>query len=721
MKRVIYSGVAAFLASASVAYAQHPAPPSPPPPPPPAAATEDEDTGEDDIVVVAEQGDQVRIDRRTYTLRDDATAQATNMFDVLGRIPSVSVAPSGAITLLGASNVTIQINGQPVPGANLEQVLRGLPGSDVERIEVITNPSAQYSAQAEGGIINIITRQRFNSGFNGSIQTGADSLGGYHAGFSPSYSRGPWSFSGQVGLYGGEQENDLLRVREDFPSGPITTEEGQRVFDFNGWYAGRLQASYRPNTRRRMSVTFDAGEFNFEQPQTSLLSDTSGPLLTQTAFADNSHSNNQLTFDFQQDGERPREQLRFSAAFNRFAGDFRSIYATTPAGGGLTTQYATATDQETRGANIKLDVERPLEHDRFLTFGAQFEASDQAIDNMLDVLAGSGPPEYAAALDGVQQTLSAYTTFQFETGDWTWLPGLRAESYRREVSSGGLETDTTDERLFPSLHIRRELTSNLNLDVSYSSRIRRPDFQQLDPALRYVDVNRATSGNPDLAPTTTDAYEANLVYQRNGASYSLTFYDRISDDIVSQFTDVTGGGVIVTRPVNAGTSEQRGVQMLLRGPIGENWRYSLTGNVLNREFDVLSGGVITRRDELEYDGIAQIEYRDSDQNAVGADHLQFELRFQGPRFGLQSEQDEFVMGNFTWRRRLAPKLTGVLMVQDIFDSTDQISEITTDDYFERTEYRGAGTRFRVALTYQFGSGPQRPLQDAPPTPGPPMP
>src|SRR5262245_23102210 len=144
---------AAAMAVAAAAYAQQ-QPPSPPPPPPPAAAQEEDEINSDEIVVEA-TGDQVRIDRRTYTLRDDPAAQATNMFDVLGRVPSVSVAPSGAITLLGAANVTVQINGQPVPGNNLEQILRGLTGADVERLEVITNPSAQYSAQASGGIINI--------------------------------------------------------------------------------------------------------------------------------------------------------------------------------------------------------------------------------------------------------------------------------------------------------------------------------------------------------------------------------------------------------------------------------------------------------------------------------------------------------------------------------------------------------------------------------------
>ncbi|HRE44221.1 MAG TPA: TonB-dependent receptor plug domain-containing protein [Terricaulis sp.] len=184
--------------------------------PPPAAeeaeAEADDGSSMDEIVVLASPGDSVRIDRRTYTLRDDAAAQSTNMYDVLGRIPSVSVSPAGEVTLLGASNVVIQIDGQPVPGANLEQVLRGLPGGSVERIEVITNPSAQYSAQASGGIINIITRNRFESGFNGSVQASLDSVGGYHLGVAPSWAGRRWSFSGQVGTFGGENENKLTRA-----------------------------------------------------------------------------------------------------------------------------------------------------------------------------------------------------------------------------------------------------------------------------------------------------------------------------------------------------------------------------------------------------------------------------------------------------------------------------------------------------------------------------
>ena len=128
------------------------------------------------------------------------------------------------------------------------------------------------------------------------------------------------------------------------------------------------------------------------------------------------------------------------------------------------------------------------------------------------------------------------------------------------------------------------------------------------------------------------------------------------------------------------------MQAILRGPIGERWRYSANVNVLNREFDVLSGGVIARRDEFEYDGVGLARLSRPDQNAVGADQLQFEVRFQGPRHTLQSDIDEFAVANITWRRKLTDRLYGTLTAQDIFSTQNNVSEITTDDYFERTEF-----------------------------------
>ncbi|MGD9968105.1 MAG: TonB-dependent receptor plug domain-containing protein [Hyphomonadaceae bacterium] len=711
---------ASLLAASGAAHAQQTA--SPPPPPQPAetnAGREDEDSN-DDIVVLAQPGDQVRIDRRIYTLREDPAAQASNMFDVLGRIPSVSVAPSGAITLLGADNVTIQINGQPVPGQSLEQVLRGITGAEVERIEVITNPGAQYSAAASGGIINIITRQRINTGFNGSIQTGIDTLGSYHLGVSPSWSRGPWSLSGGLGLWSGRQTQDFEREREIFGSGDTTLEQGDQEIEFGGYYLSRLQLGYRPNEQRRITLAYDHVRGGNDISRETETATNGAASSTQSNLNQVAFRNDQLNFELQQDGQ-PRELLKIIGMIQSHGVEFDQTFEFAPIVG-IAAQVLASNEVDLFNTNARIEYERPFGEERFLTTGLSFDTSDQEIENARDTVFGPAiPADYAILLEGRQQTLAGYGTFQFETGTWTWQPGLRVENYRREVISSGLESDDTDLRYFPSIHIRRGLGEHTDMDLSYTSRIQRPGFQQLDPALRFIDTNRAIRGNPNLAPSLTDAYEANFTYQNSGRSVSLTFYDRISEDIFSPFTETLADGTILTTTVNAGTSEQRGVQAILRGPITERWRYSANVNLMQRAFDALSSGVITRREEFEYDGSVSLDYREPDQNAVGADQLQFEVRFQGPRHTLQSDSDEFVVANFTWRRKLTDRLYGTLQAQDIFSTQNNVNEITTDTYFERTDIQSPGARVRFALTYQFGAGPQRPPQDQQTPGGPPIP
>lgn len=693
------------LSAAGIAHAQQT--PQPAPAPAEEAAPEEVDEA-DDIVVLAEPGDQVRIDRRTYTLRDDPAAQSTDMFDVLGKVPAVSVAPSGAVTLLGADNVTIQINGQPVPGDNLEQVLRGITGAEVERIEVITNPGAQYSAAASGGIINIITRRRIDTGFSGSVQTSYDSLGGYHAGISPTWSQGPWSFSGGIGVFGGQQDSDFLREREIFSSGDTTTEEGAFNVGYQGVYFGRPTISYQFDEHRRVSLALDGVSVDNDIERITSTRDELGPLSDQITAMDNNFDNRQLILDAQQTGALPREVLKFNGVLQRTTFTTTQNIGVNP-DGGPAQEFVTIYGTEADFANARVDFERPFGEEQFLTIGTALDTVDQAVRSVRETVTGPSPiPDYATLLEGRAQTLAAYGTYQFRTGDWTWQPGVRGENYRREVLSGGLETDTSDLEWFPSIHIRRSLFSAVELDISYTSRIQRPGFQQLDPSLRFLDTNRANAGNPDLQPAMTDAYEINLTYQRAGQSFGLTFYDRITDDVFSPFVEELPDGTIVTTTVNAGTSEQRGLQAILRGPLGDNWRYSLTANVLNREFDVLEGATLTSRSEFEYDGVAQIDWSDEDQSLIGADQLQFEVRFQGPRHTLQSDINEFVVANATWRRRLTPRLFGVLAVQDIFASQDQIQETTTPDYFERTETLSPGTRVRLGLTYQFGDATGRP-------------
>lgn len=713
---------AALLSVAGHARAQETPPPAPEERP--AAPAEDsEGAEEDEIVIRAEQADQTRIDRRVYSLGADPISQSSTMLDVLSRLPSVTIAPSGAVRLLGSPNVTIQVDGQAVPGASLDQVLRSLTGSEIERIEVITNPSAAYAASGDGGIINIITRQRYNLGLTGSVSASAENTGAYQFNASPTFTRGAWSIGGRISANHNEWGGASTRVRETFATGDVINDVGSWEGEGTGLNGGAV-LNYRPGERTRASFNLNGWDFEGQSLIAQDRSLNGATLYSQSVDNSNAVSGANANFDFQQSGDISGELFKLNLNLLKFENNADVNIDQIFASGAPDLRYITPTANSNNALNAKLDYERPFASGQLLALGGAFDNSQQDISTTFLTLAGAPiAPDYQSAVRGLQTTYALYGTYQFDAGSWTFLPGLRAEQYRREVRSPGGESDDTALDLFPSLHVRRNLTENLDLDLSYSRRIARRGINELDPAVRFFEVNRASSGNPDLQPTFTDAYEANVVYQTNDKTFNVTLYDRISTDIVSPFSFTRPDGVLLTMPVNAGESEQRGAQVIMRAPLfARGWRYAVSANLLNREFDVVSQGVTTRRSEMEYSGNAQIEYRDRSQSDPGADHVQLELQFQGPQYYLQGESDEFITANFTWRRRLTDHVAAVFNVQDIFDSAPTINELRTDDFFERSERRGIGTRARFTLTYSFGGAQQQGQPDAgPPAPMPAMP
>lgn len=694
--RWLSATAAAVLAAAPAAQAQQAAP----------APARSASADHNEIVVRAD-ADQVRIDRRIYALRNDAIAQATDMFDVLGRIPSVSVSPAGTVTLLGAGNPTIQLNGQPLPpGANLEQVLRGLTGADVERIEVITNPSAQYSSATSSGIINIVTHQRFNSGFTGNASVMADTYGATRLNLAPSWSQGAWSFGGRLSYYDYQTHIRSERDHDDLTSGITTTDLGHQSVE-NASNGVTLQTTYQPNHADKASLSLDYYADDSDRPGSINRTSDGVPVFHQDQIQTGSNEFGRLNLLLQHDGDTPREQVRFNAALTHYGGNDATTLVLTAASGPAPSPFLTGNDQSDDEANITLDYDRPLAGEQFLTTGLSLDAERLEINDVQRTLVGPpGAGDFQSTLHGDAQTFALYSTYQIGAFDWVILPGLRAEYYRREVSSLGAETDQDDLRVFPTLHLRRSFSA-IDLDLSYTSRIRRPDLSDLDPAVHFEDATHASSGNPDLQPSTVNAYEANLTYQAHGAMFGLTFYDRVSHDVFSPFVSQVGA-VTLSTTVNGGEREQRGLQAVMRGPLGPHWVYSVTANALDSEFDTLRNGVTERDSAIEYSGNASLEYRDRNQSEAGADDIQFELRFQSAQHSLQQASGQFYYANLNWRRRLSERLFAFLQVYHVFGTSRGETLTRGDDFIERSIMQNPGIRFRLSLTYQFGAPSDRP-------------
>ena len=702
-----------------------PAPTPPPASTPPPEAEPEPQPGQDDIVVTAPT-QQSSIDRQTYIVRDTPEARSTTTTDILGRIPSVEVQADGNVRLIGAGQATILIDGRRVQDPQTQ--LRNMTGNQIERIEVLTNPGAQFPAQGTGGIVNIITRRNTQHGLGGSATASVGNYGSYDFRASPTYGTGNWTFTGNAGHGRGEQHADFERERFALlPGGPVlvSSETGQQIDVFRYFY-GNGSASYRPDDRRTITLTGTLAHSDLSQERPSMLTAASiaGGSADQLATTDADFNYRDLALDYRGTTALQGEMLTASVKYARFSGAFDRLFAIDPAAApeSLFQQRQTLSDESWTG---KVDYVRPLGGARRLSLGAQLVTTSNVLRQTATGTLPNGTPFAASSLvDGSWLEYAGYATFQFELAGFTIMPGLRLEGREYDLggTTGGADLKTTN--FFPSLHTERQLAPWLTGSASYSRRITYPPIQLLNPALNFQDATTAQAGNPLLQPQLTDSYEIRLRANLAPHNVELTAYRRTTEDIWSFRGEVNPGGVLVTRPFNFGSQALTGAELSARGPILEGLRYVLTANVSDQGLDQDAGGPLPSRHSATWSGTGQLEYKDGQDGRAGADRVNLTFRYFGPTDTGFTRVNAFALASFTWSHFFTDRLSGVLTIQNL-RLTEGRETITTGltsqsrDLFAPTSPQ----RITLSLTWSFrppGQGPRVQQQQQggpPPIPG----
>jgi len=737
---LLCAGVAlGVLAPAAAAQAQGtsaPPPPAPAPapapapsPPPAEAAAEPEPavpSGQDDIVVTAPT-QQSSIDRQTYIVRDTAEARSTSTNDILARIPSVEVQADGTVRLIGAGQATILIDGRRV--ADPQTMLRNMTGNQIERVEVLTNPGAQFPAQGTGGIVNIITRRNTQNGLGGSATASIGSYGSYDVRISPTYGAGNWTFTGNLGHGRFENHSDFERERFALtPGGPVllSSELGEQI-DEGRYYYSNGQASYRPDDKRTITLsgTLAHTDFASERPSTLIAPAVPGGGADQFSTNEANFNYRDLGLDFRGTTSRQGELLTASVKWARFSGDFDNLFSVDPlaAPANIFQQQRTMSDESWTG---KVDYVRPLGGSNRLSVGAQLvTTSNRFAQTATGTLPNGAPFAVTSVVDGSWFEYAGYATFQFELGGFTIMPGLRLEG--REYDLGGTTgvPDLKTTKFFPSLHMERQLAPWLTGSASYSRRITYPPIQLLNPALNFNDSVTAQAGNPLLQPQLTDSYEIRLRGQVARHNLELTAFRRTTEDIWSFRGEVSPEGVSFTRPFNFGSQALTGAEFSARGPIVGGLRYVLTGNLSDQSLDPDAGGPLPSRSSSTWSGTGQLEYRDGQDGRAGADRINLTARYFGPTDTGFTRVESFGLATFTWSHAFTDRLSGVLTVQNIRLTEGRESISTGLTTLSRDLFAPPSPqRVTLALTWSFrppGQGPRVQQQQQqggpPPIPG----
>ena len=643
-----------------------------------------------DILVLAPADKQGSIDRTSYIVKDNPEARASTALDLLGRVPSVDVAPSGQVLLIGRSGVSVQIDGQEV--ANAHVLLRAMQGSEVARIEVMTNPSAKVSARGTGGVVNIVTRRSSGAGLGGSATISAGRFGSFEERVSPSWTRGKLSLSGSIGVRReGSESESVEEWAAAGDGGDAVRSEDEDGRGRSDSVTATIKSSVEVAPRQTLSL--DGMVVRAEgssRAETEIIEDGARSLRRSRVASETGMQ--RIAGSWRLEGSRPGGMTSVSASRTSFDLDARRRFVTQESPGG--SLFGLSTSLEGSDTVIKADHVRPA-GERQLSIGGQWQQNiERSEQQTLTARPGWEPVPTDQAFDGRWSEAAAYATYEFPLLEGTVQAGARLESRWFEID--GVAGDPASRtHIFPSLHVERKLGKRLRANLSYSSRIGWPNLAAFDPRLRFSDPTTARAGNPLLRPEKTHSLEMKLMASGSRHEAELTGYVQRTRDLRSELIHLEDE-VLVNRPVNLGTRTSIGGHLNLRGPIVSGLRYTVTAE-LSRD-RISDGGDIPYDEEGIRSGASlQLDYRDGVEGRAGADQVRVTARYSGPSEAGLSRLSSTMRADLSWSHALTDRLASVLTAAHSLKSL--VIHSIGQEVVSRASVRAGGPTVSLALTY----------------------
>ncbi|MBU1540743.1 MAG: TonB-dependent receptor [Alphaproteobacteria bacterium] len=733
LKIMLLVGVSLATVSGA-AMAQTPTPAATPQTPPaqePGAqppAAEEEAGALDDVVVTARPNDvRTSIDSISYSLADDLQAQTGTLAEALRNVPSVEVDPDGNVSLRGDSNVTILVDGRPSTqfnGPSRGQLVQQIPASQYARIEVMTNPSAAYSPEGSGGVINLISKPnvvRQGATTTGSLRANIGDGGRWNFGGNIAHVIGKTTLTADIGLRHDAFLQEIERVRTRFDAGSGQFLEARQTQDIEGDSDNvfvRLAAEH--NIDDRTQLTGDVRHVDvdsFADAVDLYQADAAGGGLA-VDYTRNSGGGFSGTFSggstrllrrFDDQGHEWSNEVRFDR--NRFVFGFDTEVDQRIPAAPLT--YETI---ENRNRQNQLGVTsayvRPMADGGRLRAGYELQASNLELDNFV----ARGPAPTSLTPDPIvsnefhvdQQVHALYATFERPFGEnLSGQFGLRLEQANIDLDQVTTNIQRSNDyfRAYPTMHLQYALGEGESLRGSFSRRIQRPGPQDLNPFLTYQDNLNYRSGNPDLLPQETDSFELTWQKRVAPAFYQATLYYRDTTDAFTPVTTDIGGGVFLTRPENLGSSTAMGVELVANGQLHSTLRYNASINAFRQEIDAagLAGASDSAGESVS--GRLTLNWQPTEN-----DFVQFSGIWAGDQLLAQGVREQSTLVNFGYRRKINQDWSFQATVRDVFDEFGSVTTLQTPTFTDRTSQIFGGRAAYIGLTWSFGSGQRRPEQ-----------
>lgn len=686
---------------------------------------------------------EVRLDKKIYNIGKDITTSGGNVSDALNNIPSVSVDVEGAISLRGNDNVRILINGKPsaLAGFGSTDVLQQLPADAIERVEVITSPSARYDAEGTAGILNIVLKKEKTLGINGSINA---TIG------VPFNARTTTNFNLRTDKF--NIFNTLGYFRSESPGGGL--------FD-NNYFSEASEFDRiiedRDNNRKNEGFNVNIGMEYFLTEKSSVTGSFFYRLSDENDLTENDNQRfadgnlNSRTFrseDQMEDDNSYQVSLNYTNNFNddghKLTADLQYSYDDESVLTEIEENRLVPSDSLLARENIyEIQSQDDIlaQIDYVLPMGeAQFEAGYRGTfekeinDYQLDTLnQGTGGFETNLDLTNIftyhENVNALYTQYGNKYGKFSMLLGLRLEntqmkgSVDSEIDSEALQEilgedvdlnfDKNYLGLFPTINLIYEISETENVSVGYNRRINRPRGWFINPFPSRSSRTNIFQGNPDLDPAYANAFDIGYLKRWKELTFtSSIYYQRESNSferIQEETGELTSDGIQIIRsiPINLSTNERIGAEAgMIYSPV--KWlRLNSSFNFFTFRTDGFFNGVDYGTENSSWFA------RFSSKFTLPAKiDLQANSFYMGPRQNAQTKSKGMFSMNLAMSKDIfKDNATISLNVSDVFNSRKRQSFTETPTFTSDSEFQWRKRQVNLSFIYRFNQPKERRNRD----------
>ncbi|MEI6124697.1 MAG: TonB-dependent receptor [Bacteroidota bacterium] len=664
---------------------------------------------------------ETAIDRKVYNVGSDIMGASGSASDILQNVPSVNLDVDGNVSLRGSTNVTIFINGKPSPmmKMNSADALQQIPASNIERVEIITNPSAKYKPDGTTGIINIVMKKGTKNGINGSVNANLGNNWRYNTGFTFNYK------PGKVNMFAGYsfRQDDRIRTRTYHRLLYDSLGQLKSTYDQTSYtkfrpvsHMANLGMDYFINDRNTLGISGNLVYRIFDRNEEAHTWMYDSANLLTNDFSRNRISGQyeyetEITTYYEHKFKKEDHQLQFEATYsgqveketNAFTDVFR------------VPSQQNAYDNSLISENDKL-LECSLEYTLPINDASEFEAgyagefswlnqnfittnfnipSDTWVENVLQsnhfIMS-----QYVHAL---------YATYSHEWGSFSVLGGIRGE--QAYITSNLVTLDSVIPnnyfKVYPTIHMAYNLSETSQLQLNYSKRINRPESDELNPFPEYNDPRNLRAGNPYLKPEQIHSIE--LGYQLKNEYITLvpTLFYRYKYDAFTEISRLINDTTLLSTNENLSNEQSTGMELVINSSIKKFMTINFSASGYFDQIDASNLGYSTKQTALAWNAKLGLNF-----NVTKNTMLQINGNYRSSELTPQGKELPGYSVNAGMRQDfLKKKLSVLLTVSDIFNTLRWASEINTPTLYEKFIGKRRSQIVYLGISWRFGKNTKK--------------